>query len=175
MYQVYKVEYTIMKNELTLHSDDNVTSFNANQTCGYNANEWALDRALDVSGCSDSGIHYSYSAGDNPQSIIYHDGSDVNAQMIRLGNGGFSSGSLDCLELGLASQDPGQGSSKLCSGGNSSSSSSRGEVPLLRLQERFFFCCFKRGNSSDLKEEEVLLLLQEELFSFFEKRNSSSS
>ena len=113
---VYEVVYTVSKNEMTLHNSDNVSSFYANKTCGYN--DWAVDRTMDVSGCSASGIHYSFSEGDTIDSIIYHDDDETK---IRLGGGGFGTGNLDCLELGL--EGTSTGSSSICSGGSHDSGS----------------------------------------------------
>jgi len=113
---VYKVIFTVNTNEMTLHNADNVTSFNSSQTCGYSANDWAVGRTLDVSGCSDAGISYAYTHDDSITTIIHHSDNETNGPRIRLGSG-LSETNLDCLELGL--EGTSTGSSSLCSGGGS--------------------------------------------------------
>ena len=117
---VFKVIFTVNTNEMTLHNADNVTSFNSSQTCGYSANDWAVGRTLDVSGCSDAGISYAYTQDDSITTIIHHSDNETNGPRIRLGSG-LSETNLDCLELGL--EGTSTGSSSLCSGGSTTSTS----------------------------------------------------
>ena len=94
---VYEVNFQITSNNRTLHDHGLITSYNDNNTCGYNANDWSDNRTLDVSGCSELN---EGNVGDNLFLIFHH---DLDNNTLRFAANDNLSGSyprdLDCIEF----------------------------------------------------------------------------
>ena len=115
---VYEVKFQITSNNRTLHDHGLITSYNDNNTCGYNANDWSDNRTLDVSGCSELN---EGNIGDN-LSVIFHHDLDNNTLRFAGNDNGTYPRDLDCIEFSDDRNNPGD--AHLCNSSNSSSGGS---------------------------------------------------
>ena len=115
---VYEVKFQITSNNRTLHDHGLITSYNDNNTCGYNANDWSDNRTLDVSGCSELN---EGNIGDN-LSVIFHHDLDNNTLRFAGNDNGTYPRDLDCIEFSDDRNNPGD--AHLCNNSSSSGSSS---------------------------------------------------